>query len=153
MWGELHETKKFIVKLPEKVQAGKANRLFREIGATLHYDVYSFKADHSEPWQSDSLLNIDLKLNNNEVDAQDDFDQIDVVYMFAYRPSSDQTKSIGLLEKIIDTFGGSCTYDGELFDYDRVQKDWDSANDFLMKEWGEEPGSESLRIMIEENYA
>jgi hypothetical protein len=36
---------------------------------------------------------------------------------------------------------------------DSVQSDWDKSHDFLLKEWGEEPGSESLRRMIEEAHA
>ncbi len=153
MWGDLHESKKLILVLPEKIEAGKANRLFRELGADLHYDVYSFKAEHAEPWQSESLLYIDLKVNGVKVDAQEDFDQIDAIYLFATRPSSDQGKVLYLLEKIIEKFDAKCEYDGKKFDPIEVQKDWDSVNDFLLKEWGEEPGSKSLRIMIEENYA
>lgn len=153
MWGDLHKTKKLIMKLPEKIEAGKANRVFRELGATLHYDVYSFDAEHSEPWQSESLLSIDLRLDGVEVDAQDDFDQIDVIYLFATRPSSDQRKALLLIEKIINKFSAACEYGGKCFSVSEVQDEWDVANDFLLKEWGEEPGSESLRIMIAENYA
>ncbi len=153
MWGYLHESKKIELQLPEKIDAGKANRLFRELGAKLHYDVYSFKADRSEPWQSEDLLSIHLKLNGVEVDAQDDFDQIDAIYLFATRPSSDQVKVLCLIEKIVKVFSAKCIYKGKAFHAEDVQKDWDAANDFLLKEWGEEPGSESLRIMIEQNYA
>ena len=44
MWGELHEEKEVDITLPEPMEAGKGNRLFRELGATLHYDVYDFAA-------------------------------------------------------------------------------------------------------------
>ena len=104
MWGELHESKKLTLVLPGKIQAGKANRMFNELGATLYYDVYSFEAEHSESWQSKTLLSIALKLNGNEVDAQDDFNQIDVTYLLAYRPSSDQSTALALIEKLIKKF-------------------------------------------------
>ncbi len=48
MWGELHEQKEIIVSLPEKIEAGKGSRILRELGATLHYDVYSFEAKKYE---------------------------------------------------------------------------------------------------------
>ena len=152
MWGELHEEKIITISLPDTVQAGTGNRLFRELGATLHYDVYSFSADKNEDWQSESLLHVELRAKGETVDAQDDFDEIKLVYPFANRPSSDQTKALDLSEKVASKFNGKVTYQGKAFDKAEVTKDWDSCNDFLLKEWGEETGSESLRRMIEENY-
>lgn len=152
MWGELHESKQIKIVLPETISAGKANRLFRELGATLHYDVYSFEAEHSEPWQSD-LLHIELKKDESIVDAQEDFNHITAIYLLASRPSSDQPKALKLITKIITAFNAKATYQDCQFSEQSIQKDWDSCNDYLLKEWGEQPGSESLRIMIEENHA
>ena len=153
MWGELHESKKIDISLSETIGAGKGNRLFRELGATLHYDVYSFEASENEIWQSESILDIKLRRDGIEVDAQDDFNQIIVIYLLASRPSSDQTRALNLVSRIISTFNGNASYLGHPFSIDSVQGDWDEANGFLLKEWGEEPGSESLRRMIEENHA
>jgi len=152
MWGELHESKQIEIALPETISAGKANRLFRELGATLHYDVYSFEAESSELWQSD-LLHIELKKDENVVDAQDDFNQIIAIYLLASRPSNDQPKALKLITKIVTEFNAIANYQGCPFLEQSVQEDWDNCNDYLLKEWGEQPGSESLRIMIEENHA
>lgn len=152
MWGELHEKKDIEIILLETIAAGKANRLLRELGATLHYDVYSFEADDFEIWQSSSLLCLSLRMNGKEVDAQSDFNEISISYLLASRPSSDQSVAIGLVDKVIDVFNAKATYQGQPFSKETVQSDWDLCNDFLLKEWGEEPGSESLRRMIEENY-
>jgi len=153
MWGELHEEKEVIVALPREYTAGEGNRLFKELGATLNYDVYSFDAPQSEDWQSDAILHSTLYSKGEEVDAQDDFNEIKVIYPFATRPSSDQSKALLLIKEIIEKFKGIATYQGQAFNIESTQKDWDKCNDFLLKEWGEEPGSKSLRIMIEENYA
>ncbi|MDC5840271.1 hypothetical protein [Vibrio europaeus] len=153
MWGELHEEKQINVSLPSVISAGKANRLFSELGATLHYDVYSFKADRNEIWQSESILYIELKCEGNRVYAQDDFDEIVLVYPFATRPSSDQKIALNLITNIMKSFKAEACYNGKPLESSIVQEDWDLCADFLLKEWGEEPGSESLRIMIEENYA
>jgi len=153
MWGELHESKDIFVSLPEMIDAGKANRIFRELGATLHYDVYSFEAEKSENWQSESILYIELRAKGKEVDAQEDFDEIHISYHLATRPSSDQTLALEKISKIIKGFSGDASYQGKKFNPDDVQNDWDSCNNYLLKEWGEEPGSSELRRMIEENYA
>ena len=153
MWGELHEEKSIDIKLNVEISGGKANRLFNELGATLHYDVYSFDIDNYENWQAESLLHITLKNNGNEVDAQDDFDEIIASYPFALRPSSDQRKVICLIEALIKTFDGEAFYNSNIFSIESTQLDWGTCNDFLLKEWGEEPGSKSLAIMIAENYA
>lgn len=152
MWGELHEEKNIDLILDETISSGKSNRLFKELGATLHYDVYSFEASESEEWQSTSLLDITLYFNANEVDAQDDFNKLSLSYPFALRPSSDQSEAIILIQKIIVAFNAKAYYANNDFDPIKVQHDWDSCNDFLLKEWGEETGSLELARMIYENY-
>ena len=153
MWGELHESKIITIILPEIISSGKANRLLRELGATLHYDVYSFEAKKYENWQSESILHLGLKAGGIEVDAQNDFDEIEVTYLLATRPSSDQSLALVKIQKLIDVFSGKGIYQKEQFDISKVQDDWDSCNRYLLQEWGEEPGNKELRRMIEENYA
>ncbi|MBQ0806994.1 MAG: hypothetical protein KBT55_03395 [Porticoccus sp.] len=153
MWGELHEEKEIAISLDQIIAAGQGNRLFRELGAKLHYDVYDFPASSFENWQSESLLHVKLLFDGKEVNAQENFNGISLLYPFSVRPSSDQQKALNLINQIIAKFDGIATYKNQDFSVGCVQSDWDSCNDFLLKEWGEEPGSKSLRIMIEENYA
>jgi hypothetical protein len=101
MWGELHESKQIEITLPETISAGKANRLFRELGATLHYDVYSFDAEKSELWQSCDVVSIHLLKDGAEVDAQDDFNQINAVYLLATSPSHHQQEALKIITNII----------------------------------------------------
>lgn len=152
MWGELHEEKTVELLLDELITPGKANRLFKELGATLHYDVYSFEASENENWQSESLLHVALFKNNEEVDARDDFNKVSLSYPFAVRPSSDQGNVIALIQNVIASFKAEAFYQNKPFDPNRVQEDWDCCNTFLLKEWGEEPGSMGLARMIHENY-
>ena len=152
MWGELHEEKTIDLVLKETIPPGKANRLFKELGATLHYDVYSFEASENEDWQSESLLDVTLCNNENEVDAQEDFNKIRLSYPFAVRPSSDQGKAIVLIQKVMEVFEANAFYQNRQFDPQKIQDDWDECNSFLLKEWGEEPGSFGLARMISENY-
>ena len=151
MWGDLHEEKPFEIVLPARVSAGLGNRKFRELGATFYYDVYAFDAPCSPGWQSDTVLNIDLYLETAEVDAQEDFDRIVATYPFASRPSSDQASAIELVMRIAAAFDGAVNYKGEKMSPEQVQADWDNCTNYLMKEWGEEPGTEELARMIQEN--
>ncbi len=86
------------------------------------------------------------------MDAQENFNEIRLSYPFAVRPSSDQGKAIALIQKVMEAFDANAFYKNKQFDPKKVQCDWDKCNFFLMKEWGEEPGSLGLARMIHENY-
>lgn len=153
MWGDLHEEKVITASLSKTIEAGEGNRLFRELGAKLHYDVYDFPAFSHENWQSESLLHVTLLLDGEKVYAQEDFNGFLLHYPLAARPSSDQQTALKLIVVVVNKFGASAIYNGHVFSESAVQSDWDSCNGFLLKEWGEEPGSKSLSIMIQEIYA
>jgi len=151
MWGELYETEVFLIHLDGEVSSGKGNRVFRELGATLHYDVYEFPANAAEQWQSGSLLAIKLFRSNGEVDAQETFDMIELTYFFATRPSSDQQLTLDKVEHVASRFGGRVTNRDTNYDRQIILDRWDGQSSELLREWGEEPGSFELRRMIEEN--
>lgn len=152
MWGELYETEVFSIRLSGEVQPGRGNRVFRELGAVLHYDVYDFPAESGENWQSDSLLAVKLLKGNDEVDAQEAFDTVELSYFFATRPGSDQQSALDLVEKVAARFGGRIINRDTDYDRERLLDRWDQQSSELLREWGEEPGSFELRRMIEENY-
>lgn len=152
MWGELYETESFSIDIGRAISPGKGNRFFRELGAKLHYDVYAFPATSAENWQSETLLAVALFRGNDEVDAQDEFDTIELTYFFATRPSSDQQMALDVVEKTASQFGGRLSNRQTDYDRQKVLKRWDEQSGELLREWGEEPGSFELRRMIEENY-
>ncbi len=152
MWGELYETEVFSIKLRGEVEPGKGNRVFRELGATLYYDVYGFPAKSAENWQSDSLLAVRLLRSNVEVSAHEAFDTVELTYFFATSPSSVQQSALDLVENTAAQFGGRITYRDTDYDREGVLDHWDQQSSELLREWGEEPGSFELRRMIEENY-
>lgn len=150
---EFHEEKLVTVRLTSSCSAGAGNLLFRKLGFNLHYDVYALAASHAEPWQSDQIADVSLYFDGAEVDAQDDFDQIVMSYLLASRPSSDIDLFLDLVEKVTSEFDGTFEYTGREMTIRDVRSEFVSCVDSLLKEWGEEPGSESLAIMIEENYS
>lgn len=58
MWGELHESKSVSLHLPRIWSAGEGNIIFKKLGATLFYDVYSFEAEAFDEWQSETLAGV-----------------------------------------------------------------------------------------------
>lgn len=152
MWGELHEEKSVTILLDDLCTAGQGNILLRGLGFTLYYDVYSFDARQSEPWQSETIASVFLFHDDVESDAQDDFNRLSLSYLLASRPSSDIDVFLALVERVATAFQGRLVYNGRPATVVDIRKDFVFCVDFLLKEWGEEPGSESLRIMIEENH-
>ena len=71
----------------------------------------------------------------------------------AIRPSSDIDLFLDLVEKVAFEFGGTIEYAGRVMIISEIRSEFVSCVDSLLKEWGEEPGSESLAIMIEENFS
>lgn len=150
MGDDFHEEKLVTVRLTSSCSAGAGNLLFRKLGFNLHYDVYAFAASHAEPWQSDQIADVSLYSDDVEVDAQDDFDQIVMSFLLASRPSSDIDLFLTLVERVSFEFGGTIEYAGRVMTISDIRSEFKSCVDSLLKEWGEEPGSESLALMIEE---
>ena len=151
MWGDLHEMKEIELQLDTAVNPGSANRVLRSLGFALHYDIYSYDSPGPNNWQSESLLYVSLFLDTEEVDAQSRFDRIVFHYPFATRASSDQPIALDLVESVAKETGADILYNGSRYIREATQSDWDECAAFLLREWGEEPGSLELRRMIEEN--
>ena len=153
MVDDFHEDKLVTIRLTSSCSAGAGNLLFRKMGFNLHYDVYAFAASHAEPWQSDQIADVSLYSDDVEVDAQDDFDQIVMSFLLASRPSSDIDLFLNLVERVTSEFGGTIEYAGRVMTIGDIKSEFMSCVDSLLKEWGEEPGSESLALMIEDKYS
>ena len=152
MWGELHEVKQVNLKLPTTCTAGNGNLLFRRLGFTLHYDVYSYGAEEKEQWQSESLSGVNLLFDGKDVDAQEDFNEIELQYFLATRPSSDIDEFLNILEKTRAEFNGVICYQSCQCSVRKIKTNFVECVDYLLKEWGEEPGAKSLAVMIHENH-
>jgi hypothetical protein len=152
MWGELHESKSVSLHLPRIWSAGEGNIIFKKLGATLFYDVYSFEAEAFDEWQSETLAGVQQYLVSVESDAFDNFDKIELEYLLASRPSSDIDKFLSLVAQLKKEFDGRVYYNGVESSLDEIRSDFVACVDYLMKEWAEEPGSRGLAIMIHENY-
>ncbi len=142
---------KIIFKKP--FQAGKLNRLLKGLGAKLHYDVYSFERSDEIPiWQSESFVYVSLFYEGAEVDAQDTSDSMELSYPLATIGTEYIVKFAEVMEQVSKELEGQSLLNGVAINKEGFIAHCDELATELMQEWGEEPGSETLRILIESNY-
>lgn len=138
------------IPFEQEYSAGKVNRILKSLGATLYYDVYSFDRSEKGPiWQSESFAYTDLFCKGVRVDAQETSDCLELIFPLATIGSEYIGKFTELVEKCAEAFQATPLYKGEVTSKERLLSVCDNFVSRLMAEWGEEPGSESLRIMIE----
>lgn len=130
---------------------GALNRTLRELGATLDYDVYNFDRIGKYPiWQSESFAMIDLFKSGQRVDPQSATDEIRVSYPMATIPSNYIVKFVDVVFALATRLETRVLFGEKAVNVHELVTELDKIVTFLLEEWGEEPGSESLAIMIEE---
>jgi len=155
MTDSFHEEVAVELRLDTTLSAGALNRALRGLGFKLDYDVYSMSRpdEGAHPvWQSECLVEVELLRGGEPVDAQDGCDTLRLVYPLATIDSSMTDPFLGAVDAVKAAFGGSLLLAGELVTTSDVSAYMTACITKLMEEWGEEPGSESLRLMIEANY-
>lgn len=139
--------------LISKISPGYINRILREMGAILDYDVYSFPRKDNHPiWQSESYAYVDLYINGNRVDAQDEVDRLKLIYPMATIPTQFITRFVEVTIELSDRLNVTPKFEDQKVDMSGLTKIFDKIVSELMTTWGEEPGSESLAILIESNF-
>lgn len=134
------------------VSAGKVNRLLKSAGATLFYDVYGFKRETEVPdWQSECFADVYLYFQGQSADAQESIDHVVLRYPMASIGTEYIEKFCSLAQEISVAFDVTAELDGEVIDSDLLRAYLESIAARIMEDWGEEPGSMGLAILIETN--
>ena len=148
-----HQTVSVFINLDKTYSSGQLNRKLKDLGAKLHYDVYSFEREDKGPiWQSESLIYVVTFNDDKEVDAQDSSNKLELQYPLATLGTEQISKFANVVTNVADAFSvkpllnGSEVTETELVEY------CDGLVTDLMETWGEEPGSETLRMIIESHY-
>ncbi|UWQ03520.1 hypothetical protein K3X44_15485 (plasmid) [Aliiroseovarius crassostreae] len=148
-----HQEIEVSIRLSARQEPGTLNRILKSLGAILHYDVYSFPRSSPGPnWQSENLASVYLFCDGKEVDAQEKVDQIQLRYPLATIGAEHVNSFASLVAKLSNAPQAEATLDGRVVDADGIVQHCDGLASDLMEQWGEEPGSKSLRVLIEENY-
>lgn len=149
MTDTFRETIKFDLNLNGHRSAGELNRIFHTLGATLHYDIYTFDRSEKHPdWQSESFAYIHMFLADRRVDAQDGADRLKLTYMMATVPSVFVEVFADIAANLAEKLDVDIELNGEKMTRQKIIDVLDQAVSELMSDWGEEPGSETLAIMM-----
>ena len=144
-----HEMIDIHFELGDKFSAGKINRLLKELGATLHYDVYSFERQEPHPvWQSSHFAAIDLLIDDEEVDAQDGCDAIRLSYPLATIGSEYVSRFVNLVYALATKLECAPMFEGVRITQEELIEYCEGCITELMEKWGEEPGSETLTTTL-----
>lgn len=148
-----HQIVSVTVPFGKPYSPGEINRIFKSLGATLHYDIYGFdRLDQPPLWQSESYVYTALSFKNKEVDAQEVSDGVELQFPLATIGSEYIEKYADLVERLSSEFSATPHLEGKPTDRNGIISRCESLSSDLMKEWGEEPGSKTLKILIESNY-
>lgn len=148
-----HEAVLIEMELQKSIQPGRLNRVLKGLGATLDYDVYSFYRDDDYPeWQSDIYMMLTLSHGGKEVDAQGSVDCITLDYPMASIGAEYINQFADKSFEISKELQGTVRAAGKELTKETLIELLESIAGEIMSEWGEEPGSEVLAMMIENSY-
>lgn len=148
-----HQTVSVFINFDKTYTSGQLNRKLKELGAKLHYDVYSFEREDKGPiWQSESLIYIVTYMDANEVDAQESSNKLELQFPLATLGAEYISKFARTVETVSEAFGVQAILDGSATTAEKIIEHCDNLVSDLMETWGEEPGSETLRMIIESHY-
>lgn len=141
------------LKIPEVLSSGKLNRILKEHGAKLSYDVYSFdRNEEGFDWQSESYLHCRLYMDEREVDAQESVNKLVLSYPLATIGSEYISLFAKKIEALSNEFGATVYLDSRAVSTSDLISYCEDCVTSLMENFGEEPGSKTLAILIESNY-
>ena len=140
------------LKLGRNVSPGELNRVLKSLDFTLYYDVYAMEVENNEDWQSETYMDIEALICGDGVDAQDTCDELRLVYPLARVSSSYIEKFSDLCQVLKLKLGGDLYLNHVKISRDGILEHMTQCVTNLMEEWGEEPGSRTLAMMIENNY-
>ena len=145
-----HQMVSVLFPLDRALSPGAVNRVMKSLGATLHYDVYGFDRDDEHPiWQSGSYVYVSLLREGKEVNAQDDCDAIELRYPLATVSSEYVSRFVDVVNKLESQLAVKPRIGGHVVNGDLVASHCEALVTELMQEWGEEPGSKQMRVLIE----
>lgn len=137
------------------VSPGEVNRQLKATGFRLYYDVYSMPrpdpAPHPE-WQSDHSIAVDLLMDEDEVDAQESCNALRLAYPLATIDSALIDHFLSKVHEVQARLGGELRRNDQVTNLSELSRCLTDAVSRLLVEWGEEPGSKDLRLMIENSY-
>jgi hypothetical protein len=129
--------------------------VFRSCGFTFHDDVVSVvRKGRVPPWQHSSVVEVVVQRNGEEIFGfeQGEWDTIRLEYLFASLPFDLVDEFLYVVTAIADKLGIPPTFRGERVAPIDVKRRFLEAREDLIRETGEDAGSERLAILIHATY-
>lgn len=129
--------------------------MFRSLGFTLHDDVVSLdRRGRVPPWQCDSIVEVEVRSGGEEVYGFEDgeWDAIRLRYLFATLPADLIDRFIDVVFAVSHALSLPVHYRGAEVDEASLRRLFAEVQADLAAETGEEPGSQSLAILIHSTY-
>ena len=103
-------------------------------------------------WQSESLIYVVTFDDDKEVDAQDSSNKLELQYPLATLGTEQISKFANVVSNVADAFSVKPLLNGSEVTEIEIVEHCDGLVTDLMETLGEEPGSETLRMIIESHY-
>lgn len=158
---ELHEKETVRLVGKQAQQRSLLHAYLKDRGFTSEDDFYFLdRPDKPQPWQSISLITVDIFLNGEAVyETEEDinesessfWDELDVSYLLASLPVEYVKIFCEEVSALCIGFDLQCKHGGEILDYTSLLERFQRIVTELSESFGE-PGSEDLAILIQEMY-
>lgn len=129
--------------------------LFWDLGFTAHYDIVTLdRCGVVPPWQSTSIVTIDVYCANEVVYGFDDgeWDAIRLKYLFATLPFEFTETFLGIASRVSRDLKLPMEKDGSAVDERILRSKFTEFREDLLLRTRSQPGSEALAMLIHSTY-
>jgi hypothetical protein len=129
--------------------------VFKSCGFTFHDDVVSLvRKGRVPPWQHSSVIEVEVQRNGEEVFGfkEGEWDSIQLKYLFASLPFELVDKFFESAMAVADQLGVTPTRHGKVVTADDLRLAFAAVREELLRETGDDAGSEALAIFIHSTY-
>jgi hypothetical protein len=152
-YSKLHESESVHLLLGHRVLVAELRPHFIEAGFTEEDDFFFLpRQDGCYPWQSNDIVTVDFFDGDRQVDCDGVCDRAHFNYLFASLPAAHIATFVSTLGWFRGVLGGELEHRSEMLDPDGVRSKFDGYIRDLLDEVNEQPGSESLAILIQDSY-
>lgn len=158
---DYHEEETVSLKAVRPVARVALDKWLRDRGYRSEDDFYYLeRTDHCEPWQTSTLVTLDvLRAGHGVYETEDDlteglgtdWDELRAAYLLASMPRDCIVHLIREVGSLATEFGLEIEYRGNVVSANELTECLEAIADRLSEEWAD-PGSKILMILIEDQY-
>jgi len=129
--------------------------VFRASGFTFHDDVVSLdRKGRVPPWQHPTIVEVEVQWNGEEVFGFEEgkWDSIQLKYLFASLPFELADEFVESVMALAERIGITPTHHGKEVTANDLRLAFAAAREELIRETGDDAGSEELAIFIHSTY-